>query len=107
MYDYFIQQIIDLRNDIKIPIFLLAHPSAEGLVAYSRNIENLCDVILYLHTVPSEGIDVDGRTIMPRYDIGGDHVIAKFQKNRQGLSPVASLEFNKQTQTFKHLSWED
>lgn len=106
MYDYFIQQIIDLRNDIKIPIFLLAHPSAEGLVAYSRNIENLCDIIVYLHTVPNEGIDVDGSTIQQRYDMCGDHVIAKFQKNRQGLSPVASLEFDKNTQTFKHLAWE-
>ena len=107
MYDYFIQQLLDLRNDIKIPIFLLAHPSAEGLVAYSRNIENLCDVILYLHTVPYDGIDLKDKTIHKRLDISGDHVLAVFQKNRQGLSPAASLSFNKDTQTFKHLNWEE
>ena len=106
MYDYFIQQIIDLRNDIKIPIFLLAHPNADQGISYSKNIENLCDIIVYLHTVPNEGIDVNGSTIEQRYDICGDHVVAKFQKNRQGLSPVASLEFDKNTQTFKHLAWE-
>ena len=106
MYDYFIQQIIDLRNDIKIPIFLLAHPNADQGISYSKNIENLCDIIVYLHTVPNEGIDVNGCTIEQRYDICGDHVVAKFQKNRQGLSPVASLEFDKNTQTFKHLAWE-
>ncbi len=106
MYDYFIQQIIDLRNDIKIPIFLLAHPNADHGVSYSKNIENLCDIIIYLHNVPSEGIDVEGKTIMPRMDIPGDTVCCRFQKNRQGRSPCALLSLDKQTQTFKHLSWE-
>tara|TARA_Y100000004_G_scaffold189878_1_gene246145 strand:- start:190 stop:1461 length:1272 start_codon:yes stop_codon:yes gene_type:complete len=107
MYDYFIQQLVDLRNDIKIPIFLLAHPSAEGLVAYSRNIENLCDVILYLHTVPYEGIDVNGKTIHQNHETSDDTVVCKWQKNRNGLSPVAVLDFDKSTQTFKHKSWEE
>ena len=107
MYDYFIQQLVDLRNDIKIPIFLLAHPSAEGLVAYSRNIENLCDVILYLHTVPYEGIDVNGKTIHQDHETSDDLVVCKWQKNRNGLSPVATLYFDKSTQTFKHKSWEE
>ena len=107
MYDYFIQQLVDLRNDIKIPIFLLAHPSAEGLVAYSRNIENLCDVILYLHTVPYEGIDVNGKTIHQDHETNDDLVVCKWQKNRNGLSPVATLYFDKSTQTFKHRSWEE
>jgi hypothetical protein len=41
-----------------------------------------------------------------RQDISGKHILAIFQKNRQGISPMASLEFQGDTQTFTHLSWE-
>jgi replicative DNA helicase len=40
-----------------------------------------------------------------RDDINGKHVAAIFRKNRQGIQPVASLEFDGSTQTFRHLGW--
>jgi len=105
MYDHFIRRLRDLRDDLRIPIIILAHPNSEGQVAWSRDVENFADVILYLETVIDD-INVSGKRISKDSNIAGDHVIAKFQKNRQGLSPVASLEFDKITQTFKHLRWE-
>ena len=105
MYDYFIRKLRDLRDDLNIPIIILAHPNSEGQVAWSRDVENFADVILYLEEVV-DIIEVSGKRIMKDYDIMGDHVVAKFQKNRQGLSPIASLSFNKETQTFSHVRWE-
>jgi len=105
MYDHFIRRLRDLRDDLRVPIIILAHPNSEGQVAWSRDVENFADVILYLETVIDD-INVSGKRISKDGNIAGDHVIAKFQKNRQGLSPVASLEFDKITQTFKHLRWE-
>lgn len=105
MYDYFIRRLRDLRDDLKIPVIILAHPNSEGQVAWSRDVENFADVILYLEEV-IDVISVSGKTIYKDCDMVGDHVIAKFQKNRQGLSPIASLEFDKKTQTFKHKGWE-
>ena len=105
MYDYFIRRLRDLRDDLRVPIILLAHPNSEGQVAWSRDVENFADVILYLEEV-IDVIDVSGRRIMKDHDIMGDHVIAKFQKRRQGKSPIASLCFNKDTQTFSHVRWE-
>ena len=105
MYDYFIRRLRDLRDDLRVPIILLAHPNSEGQVAWSRDVENFADVILYLEEVV-DVIEVSGRRIMKDHMIKGDHVIAKFQKRRQGKSPIASLSFNKDTQTFKHVRWE-
>jgi replicative DNA helicase len=105
MYDYFIRKLRDLRDDLNIPIIILAHPNTEGQVAWSRDVENFADVILYLEEVV-DVIEVSGKRIIKDYEIKGDHVVAKFQKNRQGLSPIASLSFNKETQTFNHVRWE-
>tara|TARA_R100001163_G_C5042022_1_gene179954 strand:+ start:102 stop:1364 length:1263 start_codon:yes stop_codon:yes gene_type:complete len=105
MYDYFIRKLRDLRDDLNIPIIILAHPNSEGQVAWSRDVENFADVILYLEEVV-DVIEVSGKRIMKDYDIMGDHVVAKFQKNRQGLSPIASLSFDKSKQTFSHVRWE-
>tara|TARA_E500000305_G_C3999317_1_gene226434 strand:- start:164 stop:1423 length:1260 start_codon:yes stop_codon:yes gene_type:complete len=105
MYDFFIRRLRDLRDELKIPIIILAHPNSEGQVAWSRDVENFADIILYLETV-HEPIKVSGNTIMKDYDISGEHVIAKFQKNRQGVAPVASLSFDKTKQTFSHVRWE-
>ena len=52
--------------------------------------------------VPYEGVKVDGNHIARNLDYKGEHVICKFQKNRQGISPVASLEFEQNYQTFIH-----
>jgi len=106
MYDDFIRKFRDLRDDLKIPIIILAHPNMNMEIAWSKDVENFADQIILLHNVPSEGLDVDGVRIMQDYEISGNHVVAKFQKNRQGLSPVASLDFNTSTQTFKHIRWE-
>ena len=106
MYDHFIRRLRDLRDDLKIPIIILAHPNAENQIAWSRDVENFADVILFLINVPDEGIDVGCKTIYNDPLIEGQHVIAKFQKNRQGISPIASLSFNKDYQTFNHVRWE-
>lgn len=105
MYDYFIRRLRDLRDDLRVPIIILAHPNSEGQVAWSRDVENFADIILYLEEVIDQ-IDVSGKRIIKDHEILGDHVIAKFQKNRQGLSPIASLSFDKTRQTFSHVRWE-
>jgi len=102
MYDHFIRRLRDLRDELEIPIIILAHPNMDGQVAWSRDVENFADVILFLQNVSHKGADWNGKNI----DYQGDgHVIAKFQKNRQGISPVASLMFNKEYQTFEHTEW--
>jgi len=105
MYDHFIRKLKALRDDLEIPIVLLAHPNDSNTVAYSKNVENFADIILFLMDVPPEGIRTNGLHIQQNLDISGKHVIAKFQKNRQGISPVASLSFNGEYQTFEHLDW--
>ena len=108
MYDDFIRNLLDLRNITKVPLFLLCHPNEETLrVSWSKDVENLADQIILLYTVPEEGIRIQGKTIMPRYDTIGTHVVARWQKNRNGESPIASLDFIKEHQTYKHLNWED
>jgi len=106
MYDDFIRKFRDLRDDLKIPIIILAHPNANMEIAWSKDVENFADQIILLANVPYDGIDVNGRTIAYDHSMTGKHVVAKFQKNRQGLSPVASLEFCGSTQTFQHIRWE-
>ena len=102
MYDDFIRRLRDLRDELEVPIILLAHPNSDGQVAWSRDVENFADVILFISNVDQQGTKVNGKLI--EYE-GDGHVFAKFQKNRQGISPVASLMFNKEYQTFKHMEW--
>ena len=105
MYDDFIRKLRDLRDTLEIPIIILAHPNAEGQVAWSRDVENFADVILFMAEVPSDGLMVSGKHIAARSVIG-KHIIAKWQKNRQGIQPIAHLDFIGETQTFRHLDWE-
>ena len=104
MYDDFIRKLRDLRDELEVPIILLAHPNANNEVAWSKDVENFADVILFIANVPYNGVEINGKVINHK---GYDHVIARFQKNRQGISPVASLEFDKERQTFIHREWED
>jgi len=105
MYDDFIRKFRDLRDQLKIPIIILAHPNAEGQVAWSKDVENFADIILYMAEVPPTGADINGFKIEP-IDGQGKHILAKFQKNRQGISPMASLRFHGGTQSFEHVRWE-
>ena len=105
MYDHFIRKLKSLRDDLKIPIVLLAHPNDANTVAYSKNVENFADIILFLMEVPPEGVRTNGMLIEQNLDLQGKHIVAKFQKNRQGISPVASLEFHGDYQTFNHVEW--
>ena len=102
MYDHFIRKLRDLRDELEIPIIILAHPNQNNEVAWSKDVENFADTILFIMDVPYEGLNVGGKNI--EYQ-GEGHVIARFQKNRQGISPTASLNFNKQNQTFEHMEW--
>ena len=108
MYDDFIRKFRDLRDILKIPIIILAHPNQDGNVAWSKDVENFADQILFLQEVPYDGVSTRcGR--VEQMDTKGEnkHIIANFQKNRQGISPIASLEFSGRTQTFEHIRWED
>ena len=102
MYDDFIRKLRDLRDELEVPIIILAHPNQNNEVAWSKDVENFADVILFLMNVPSEGIEIGNDLV--HYE-GDGHVIARFQKNRQGISPAASLMFHKDYQTFKHREW--
>jgi replicative DNA helicase len=107
MYDFFMKKFRELRNILKVPIIVLAHPNAEGGIAWSKDAENIADIILYLQEVPSEGVTLkgSGTFIGQRADVSGKHLIAKFQKSRDGISPIANLDFVGSTQTFCHLDW--
>jgi replicative DNA helicase len=104
MYDNFMQQIVQLRSDIDIPLIILSHPNANLEVGYSKIIENLADIILLLMVVPPEGIDVNGQSIMKDHSLHC-HCVITFKKNRQGLSPACSVDFIQNTQTFKFVNW--
>ena len=105
-YDYCISRFKELRDELNVPILILCHPTGDK-VANSQNCENIADVILFLHNVPANGLDVNGVTIHNDYDVPGQHCIIKFSKNRQGLSPVSHCSFMKPYQTFNHIKWED
>lgn len=109
-YDHCLRKIRDIRNLTESPVILLAHPNSEGKVAWSSDVENFADIIIYLTQVPPDGLDIKslGRKIMPRSDVQGKHILASFQKNRNGVYPIyASLDFICNTQTFRHLCWEE
>lgn len=107
MYDDFIRKFRDLRDILQVPIIVLAHPNQEGGIAWSKDVENFADIILYLYQVPDEGVKIGGKHIEKRHDVDGVHVVGKFQKNRNGIQPVAHLDFVGSTQTFSHLGWEE
>ena len=107
MYDNIIRELKQLRDDLEIPICLLAHPNAENKIAYSSSVENFADIIIFLMECPPEGVKISGKHILPNYDITGKHLLCKFQKNRNGISPTASIQFEGDYQRFKHLEWID
>ena len=102
MYDYFIRKMRDLRNMLKTPVVLLAHPNQDGAVAWSKDVENFADIIMFMCDAEKcnkeNAIDLDKVT--------GRHVVAKIQKFRNGITPTAHLDFIGETQTFKHIQWE-
>lgn len=108
MYDYFIKKFRELRNVLQVPVFILAHPNADGNIAWSKDVENIADVIIYLEQVQDEGVKLreSGKIIEQNTFVKGKHVLAKFQKSRDGIQPVASLDFVGSTQTFSHIGWE-
>lgn len=107
MYDHFIRKFRDLRDELKVPIIILAHPTSDGTnqIAWSRDVENFADIILFIMEVPYNGVEVNGKVIM-KDNLIENHSVCRFQKNRQGISLTASVSFDKQTQTFKHIRWE-
>ena len=106
MYDDFIRKFRDLRDLLKIPVIILAHPNQEGGIAWSKDVENFADIILYLEDPAVRGMVVRGKEVTPRV-VEGKHIVAVFQKNRQGIQPVAHLDFVGSTQTFRHIDWEE
>jgi replicative DNA helicase len=110
MYDEFIRRLRDLRDQLQCPVILLAHPNAENSIAWSKDVENFADIIMFLQEVPPEGIKTrpKGRLITPMNNALGKHIIAVFQKNRNGICPFyASLDFVGSVQTFAHVQFEE
>jgi len=105
MYDGFIRKFRDLRDILDVPVIVLAHPNAEGGIAWSKDVENFADIILLLHEVPLDGLKFAGRVVTHRPELE-KHVIGRFQKNRQGISPMAHLDFIGRYQKFLHVEWE-
>jgi len=102
MYDHFMRKFRDLRDHLKVPIIILAHPNAEGQVAWSKDTENFADIILFLQ----DGKDAPDWVVEPSADeIMGKWVVALFQKNRDGIMSVGNLDFIGSTQTFFHRGW--
>jgi len=104
MYISFLEQIRKIRNSVDMPIIILAHPNKEGEIAWSGDVENLADVIMFLWDVEdlrekdpkSPVLD----TISGYVPEGHTHVCCSIQKNRDGTTPRLELDFDKPTQTF-------
>lgn len=104
MYIYFLDKIRTIRNDINIPIIVLAHPNEDGKIAWARDVENLADIIMFLCNVSE--VKKDSRLwkasgLQDRYlGENHEHCFVKFQKNRDGMTPRLELDFDKEIQTF-------
>jgi replicative DNA helicase len=105
MYIYFLEQIRKIRNAVDMPIIILAHPNKEGEIAWSGDVENLADVILFLWNVDDlREKDPEAKAIgmMTGHTAPDeDHVCCTVQKNRDGETPRLELGFAKQVQTFR------
>jgi replicative DNA helicase len=105
MYDDFIRKFRDLRDVLQVPVIILAHPNKEGGLAWSTDVENFADIIIFLIENTGDNIKHKGGYIPVKHDLDGKHIIAKFQKHRQGIRPFAHLDFIGSTQTFRHIGW--
>lgn len=110
MYIYFLGQIRSIRNQINIPIVILAHPNEEGKIAWARDVENLADVIMFLINASDLRKDekawrnsgIEDRWLGEQHE----HCIVKLQKNREGDTPRFELDFDKGIQTFFPIAQE-
>jgi replicative DNA helicase len=109
MYMNFLQELREIRNDIQIPIILLAHPNAEGKLAWSSDAENLVDILIYMYDVSAlqaqdpEKFKKSNLSVAALPD-GHAHIAFKFQKNRDGITPRLEMDFHKEIQTFTPLN---
>jgi len=108
-YMYLMEQIRDMRNEIDKPIIILAHPNVEGNIKHAGELEDMADVVIYLKDVVREETRRGGDPVEALSKIGlyvrmldemEAQIIAKFQKNREGPTPLLELIFNKSIQTF-------
>lgn len=104
-YDFCFREFRDMRDNLKCPIFIVAHPNAEGKVAWSKDAENFADIIKYLKVVPDEGTGSERCGHIQHINMEGKHVAASLQKSRDGIQPIGNLDFIGETQTFRHHSW--
>ena len=105
MYDHFLREFRKMRDNLDIPIIIIAHPNADGQVAWSRDAENFADIVLFYQEVQDEGIKING-TLVERLPLAGRHVLGVFQKNRDGIQYLsANLEFIPEIQTFRHIGF--
>jgi len=108
MYDHFMRKFRDLRDLLQVPLIVLAHPNDEGRIAWSKDAENFADIILYLHENTGDNIKrKNGSVYGLNPNVLGKHIIGSMQKCRQGIQPVAHLDFVGSTQRFRHISWDD
>ena len=105
MYMHFLQELREIRNEIQIPIILLAHPNAEGKLAWSSDAENLVDILIYMYDVSAlraqdpDKFDKSKQSVIS-LNPGHKHIACKFQKNRDGETPRLNLDFYPDIQTF-------
>ena len=106
-YMYLLDKFREIREDINKPIILLAHPNADGNVKWAGELEDLADVVIYLFDINKmterknmnnlhEILGIE-RRVLPELH---SHVIANWQKNRDGETPKMELDFDLEWQTF-------
>ena len=105
-YMHLLDKFREIRNEIKVPIVILAHPNADGNIKWAGELEDLADIVIYLWDINKESArrDIDLHEKMGIQPIGlsehDAHIIATWQKNRDGETPKVSLRFEKEIQTF-------
>jgi len=105
MYDYFFRQFREIRDMHKVPLIVLAHPNAEGGVAWSKDAENFSDIIFTLNNWEPE-IKCGGKEIYENHECLGRQQVAFFRKNRDGeYGTTATVDFYGEHQTFEHKEW--
>ena len=108
-YMYLMEQVRSMRNELEIPIIILAHPNVEGNIKHAGELEDMADVVIFMKDVvreeerkggdPDEALSRMGlfRRYLEDYEA---QIAVKIQKNREGPTPLLELIFDQAMQTF-------
>ena len=108
-YMHIMEQIREMRNDIRKPVIVLAHPNQAGDIKHAGEVEDMADTVIFLYDPVKEaekgGVNFYEKmgVCPPNLPEWSTHVVANFTKNREGPTPRLHLEFDKPHQLFREI----